>query len=76
MNIPVKYIDKLFRDMYEGLITESKMIAVGLYRERIKGGTSRYVFIKPDPKIKLNNKDKVFVLSQKQPKNGIKQKRE
>jgi hypothetical protein len=70
MNIPVKYIDKTFGYMFENFITESKMIAIGLYRERNKG-TSRYVFIKPTSETKLNNKDKVYVLCQKQPKNGM-----
>lgn len=71
MNVPVKFIDKTFKDMFETLITESKMIAIGLYREKAKGN-SKYVSIKPDiPSAKLSAKDKVFVLSPKQPKNGI-----
>lgn len=69
MNIPVKFIDKTFGHMFENLVADSKMIAIGLYREKIRG-TSRYVFIKPDPEVKLNNKDKIYVLSPKQPKNG------
>lgn len=70
MNVPVKFIDKTFRDMFETLITESKMIAIGLYREKAKGN-SKYVSIKPDPpSAKLSAKDKVFVLSPKQPKNA------
>jgi len=70
MNLPVKYIDKTFGFMFETLIVESKMIAIGLYREKVKGN-SKYVFIKPNHDSLLNGKDKVFVLSYKQPKNGI-----
>jgi len=69
MNVPVKFIDKNFSFMFEMLITDSKMVAIGLYREKVKG-TSKYVFIKPQPDTKLSAKDKVFVLSYKQPKNG------
>jgi len=65
----VKYIDKTFGYMFETLIIESKMIAIGLYREKVKGN-SKYVYIKPNSEATLNGKDKVFVLSYKQPKNG------
>ncbi len=55
--------------MFDSLITESKMVAIGLYREKTKGN-SKYVYIKPDADAKLFIKDKVFVLCMKQPKNG------
>lgn len=45
------------------------MIPIGLYRgEHIKDNSKPYVFLKPPTEVKLDMKDRVFVLSAKQPK--------
>jgi len=42
---------------------------MGLYRgEKIKDNNKPYVFLKPPREVQLSNKDRVFVLSAKQPK--------
>ncbi len=42
------------------------MIPIGLYRyEKGKDFTRPFVFIKPPENVKLNNRDKLFVLSHK-----------
>lgn len=45
------------------------MIPIGLYRgEKVKDNNKPYVFLKPPFNVKLSIRDKVFVLSGKQPK--------
>lgn len=45
------------------------MIPIGIYRgERTKKNSRPYVYLKPPPDTILNPKDKVYVLSPKQPK--------
>ena len=45
------------------------MIPIGLYRaEKIKNNNRPYVFIKPPPELFILPKDKVYVLSEEQPK--------
>lgn len=75
INIPVRFIDKTFGFMFEQMIIEHKMIALGLYRgEKIDGSLRQnfhlkpYVYLKPNADTKLSPKDKVYVLSSKQPK--------
>ena len=45
------------------------MIPIGLYRgERVKDNNKPYVFLKPPSDVKLSMRDRIFVLSGKQPK--------
>jgi potassium large conductance calcium-activated channel subfamily M alpha protein 1 len=45
------------------------MIPIGLYRgEKVKNNNKPYVFLKPPSNVKLSIRDRVFVLSSKQPK--------
>ena len=69
INIPLKFVDKTFGQLFDFLIMDHKMIALGLYRgEKIKFNTKPYVYIRPPPEVKILAKDKVYVLSEKQPK--------
>ncbi len=65
INVPSKFIDKKFSDLFETLVLDYKMVPMGLYRcHRAKP----YVFVKCFPDLVLNAKDKVYVLCPKQPK--------
>lgn len=45
------------------------MIPIGLYRgEKVKNNSKPYVFLKPPMDVVLQSKDRVYVLSAKQPK--------
>ena len=69
INVPIRYVDKTFQHLYERLIIDYKMIAIGLYRgEKLKGNSRPYVYLKPEKDVKLSPKDKIYVLSPKQPK--------
>eukprot|EP01017_Pseudomicrothorax_dubius_P051183 TRINITY_DN9807_c0_g2_i5.p1 TRINITY_DN9807_c0_g2~~TRINITY_DN9807_c0_g2_i5.p1 ORF type:complete len:188 (-),score=53.08 TRINITY_DN9807_c0_g2_i5:60-623(-) len=68
INIPPEFNEKTFGALFDHFALEKKMIAIGLYRgEKTKKNNRPYVFIKPDADIKLEPKDKVYVLSGKQP---------
>ena len=69
MNLPPQFIDKTFGEMYERLTLDFRMVPLGLYRPSlIKRNPKPYVFLKPAINVKLNAKDRVYVLSMKQPK--------
>ncbi|CAD8066859.1 unnamed protein product [Paramecium sonneborni] len=69
INIPPKYQEKTFGELFEILLTEQKMIPIGLYRgEKVKNNNKPYVFLKPPMDVVISSKDRVYVLSAKQPK--------
>ena len=83
IELPPRFCDKKFGELFDTLALEYKMIAIGLYRgERVKGAggksqynnTRPYVFVKPPPDVRIDQKDKVFVLCPKQPKECKKEK--
>ena len=55
-----------------GLATEYKMIPIGLYRrqpaDKEKKNQKPYVFLNPPPYVKIGTRDKIYVLSVKQPR--------
>ncbi|CAK75823.1 unnamed protein product (macronuclear) [Paramecium tetraurelia] len=69
INIPPKYQEKTFGELFEILLTEQKMIPIGLYRgEKVKNNNKPYVFLKPPMDVVVSCKDRLYVLSGKQPK--------
>ncbi|CAD8152800.1 unnamed protein product [Paramecium pentaurelia] len=69
INIPPKYQEKTFGELFEILLTEQKMIPIGLYRgEKVKNNNKPYVFLKPPMDVVVSSKDRLYVLSGKQPK--------
>jgi potassium large conductance calcium-activated channel subfamily M alpha protein 1 len=67
--LPPQFQDKKFGELFEGLTQDFKMVPLGLYRAaKIKKNSKPYVFLKPPYDVKLNNKDRIYVLSIKQPK--------
>lgn len=69
MPVPPKFQEKTFGELYDALVLDQKMVPIGLYRgEKVKDNNKPYVFLKPPNDVKLSIRDKVFVLSAKQPK--------
>ena len=68
INIPAKFVEKRFGELFDSLVLDNKIIPIGLYRYyRVRNDRS-YVFLKPPPETILLPKDKVYVLCPKQPK--------
>lgn len=67
---PYKFARKKFGELFEYLLMDHKMIAIGLYRAKIyaKGNYRPYVFIDPQADVQLNEQDKVYVFSSREPK--------
>ena len=67
--MPPKFQEKTFGELFDALVLDLKMMPIGLYRgEKVKDNNKPYVFMKPPDDVKLSMRDKVFVLSAKQPK--------
>ena len=63
------YQDKSFGELYANFCLQNKMIPLGIYRaEKTRHNSRPYVYLKPPPNTKLHPKDRVYVLSSKQPK--------
>ncbi|KAL4487940.1 hypothetical protein ABPG72_022800 [Tetrahymena utriculariae] len=69
INIPLKYESYTFGQIFDVFISEHKMIPIGLYKAANSNNNSKpYVFLKPSANSKTSPKDKMYVLSIKQPK--------
>ncbi|KAL4469404.1 hypothetical protein ABPG74_004657 [Tetrahymena malaccensis] len=69
INIPLQYESYTFGQIFDVFISVHKMIPIGLYKAAgLNNNSKPYVFLKPSADSKTNPKDKIYVLSIKQPK--------
>ncbi|KAL4469405.1 hypothetical protein ABPG74_004658 [Tetrahymena malaccensis] len=69
IDIPPQFSGQNFGQIYKSFVIEYKMIPIGLYRGiNANKNNKPYVFLKPSADVKTSPKDKVYVLSIKQPK--------
>jgi len=64
ISVPEEYVNKTFVEVFLHILDKYKMVTIGLYRlPNSKANEYPYVYTNPKPFVRLNSRDKLFVLA-------------